>query len=171
MQTVQCLICGKEIEAKTKAALSMKLHAHMRMHLIMEEWRKKHGLKNPVLPTTNPLKQFCCQICGTCAPKKLLYHGQFEDRMSWLRNHYKSEHPAAFRQMYENPFPVKTQSTRTIKGNKYWYAGRSQYFSKAQLELRILLEQGIGGAITQKEGWYLLWTRKPVWVDLSEPLY
>jgi len=67
----------------------------------------------------------------------------------------------------KNPFPTKTQSTRTIKGNKYWYAGRTQYYTKARLELQILVEQGIGGAVTKQEGWYLLWTRKPVWVDLS----
>ncbi len=69
-----------------------------------------------------------------------------------------------------NPFPVKTKSTRTIKGNQYWYAGRTQFFSKAKVELRQLVERGIGGAVTQREGWYLLWTRQPVYLDLSEPL-
>lgn len=41
----------------------------------------------------NPLRQFCCSICGACAPKKYLPHGKFEERISWLRRHYKTRHP------------------------------------------------------------------------------
>ena len=51
----------------------------------------------------NPLKQFCCSICGKCAPRKLLPHGKFEERMDWLRKHYKSAHPQAFKSWYKNP--------------------------------------------------------------------
>ncbi len=49
----------------------------------------------------NPLSRFCCSQCGRCAPRALLAHGQFENRMSWLRHHYKNYHQSAFRQMYE----------------------------------------------------------------------
>lgn len=44
-----------------------------------------------------PLRQFCCSICGRCAPRKYLRHGQFANRMRWLRRHYKRYHPAKFR--------------------------------------------------------------------------
>lgn len=40
----------------------------------------------------NP-KRFCCRICGACAPPDLLKQGQFFERMAWLRQHYKTEHP------------------------------------------------------------------------------
>lgn len=38
-------------------------------------------------------KQFCCSICGACAPDELLAEGRFFDRMAWLRDHYKTTHP------------------------------------------------------------------------------
>jgi len=47
-----------------------------------------------------PLKQFCCSVCGRCAPRKYLAHGQFGNRMGWLRRHYKRYHPRKFRAMY-----------------------------------------------------------------------
>lgn len=45
-----------------------------------------------------PLEKFCCSVCGKCAPKKYLEHGQFSSRMRWLREHYKKEHPRKFKQ-------------------------------------------------------------------------
>jgi len=41
----------------------------------------------------NPLRQFRCSVCGAYAPKKVLPHGKFEERMRWLRSHYKRSHP------------------------------------------------------------------------------
>ena len=70
-----------------------------------------------------------------------------------------------------NPFPTKMQSTRQIRGKKYFYAGRTQFFDKARTELQQLVERGIGGAVTKREGQYLLWTREPIWVDLAELMY
>jgi len=48
-----------------------------------------------------PLKSFCCSVCGRCAPRKYLAHGQFGNRMRWLRRHYKRHHPKKFRAMYQ----------------------------------------------------------------------
>ena len=44
-----------------------------------------------------PLKKFECGICGAKAPKRLLEHSKFKDRMAWLRRHRKAKHPGAFR--------------------------------------------------------------------------
>jgi hypothetical protein len=44
-----------------------------------------------------PLKKFECSICGAKAPKSLLEHGKFKERMEWLRNHYKKKHPRKFK--------------------------------------------------------------------------
>jgi len=41
----------------------------------------------------DPIRKFCCRICGECAPKELLEEGRFPDRIAWLRSHYKSKHP------------------------------------------------------------------------------
>lgn len=40
----------------------------------------------------NP-KKFCCSLCELCAPEHLLQKGQFPDRIAWLREHYKANHP------------------------------------------------------------------------------
>lgn len=48
-----------------------------------------------------PLKGFHCSVCGKSAPKKYLAHGQLENRMDWLRNHYKRNHPRKFKEMYK----------------------------------------------------------------------
>lgn len=44
-----------------------------------------------------PLKQFKCSICGASCPKEYLAHSKFSERMTWLRRHYKRNHPRAFR--------------------------------------------------------------------------
>jgi len=41
----------------------------------------------------NPIKRFCCRLCGTCAPAELLQEGRFLDRINWLRRHYQEAHP------------------------------------------------------------------------------
>lgn len=38
-------------------------------------------------------KRFCCRLCGACVPENLLERGRGLDRISWLREHYKVEHP------------------------------------------------------------------------------
>ena len=47
----------------------------------------------------DPLRKFCCRICGECAPKELLEEGRFPDRISWLRSHYKEKHPGMWGKM------------------------------------------------------------------------
>ncbi len=54
-----------------------------------------------------PLKQFCCSICGRCAPKKLLEHSQFTNRLAWLRRHRAKYHPKAFKKSVKKA--VKTR--------------------------------------------------------------
>jgi len=48
------------------------------------------------LPKTegDPIRKFCCRICGECAPPRLLEEGKFLERISWLRHHYKEKHPS-----------------------------------------------------------------------------
>lgn len=48
-----------------------------------------------------PYKTFGCSICGKQAPIELRKHGTFEERMSWVRNHYKKYHPKKFKEMYK----------------------------------------------------------------------
>lgn len=48
-----------------------------------------------------PYKTYGCSKCGQQAPKKLRTHGQFGNRMSWIRRHYKKSHPRKFREMYK----------------------------------------------------------------------
>jgi len=44
-----------------------------------------------------PLKQYCCKICGACAPKEYLAHGKSKERIAWLRRHRQKYHPTAFK--------------------------------------------------------------------------
>jgi hypothetical protein len=50
-----------------------------------------HILVAPYL--IGPPKKFCCRICGECAPPELLKEGMFQERIQWLREHYKKAHP------------------------------------------------------------------------------
>lgn len=47
----------------------------------------------------NPIRKFCCRLCGECAPKELLEEGRFLDRISWLRSHYQAKHPGMWGKM------------------------------------------------------------------------
>jgi len=47
----------------------------------------------------DPIRKFCCRICGECAPKEFLEEGRFLDRISWLRSHYKAKHPGMWGKM------------------------------------------------------------------------
>jgi hypothetical protein len=55
------------------------------------------------------LKSWACSICGMQAPKELREHGKFNDRMRWLRGHYKLYHPDEFRRMYERMVETKKE--------------------------------------------------------------
>lgn len=44
-----------------------------------------------------PIASFGCSRCGKQAPKKLRAHGQFANRMSWLRRHLRRAHPVIFK--------------------------------------------------------------------------
>ena len=70
--------------------------------------------------------------------------------------------------MTTNPFPRKL-SLRKFGSKLFYYIGRTQYWSKADLEARTLRDEGMSAKVTQREGWYLIWATQPVWVDLSEP--
>ena len=62
----------------------------------------------------NPLRHFRCSICGAEAPKLLLAHNKFAERMTWLRRHYKRVHPEAFRKWYRRN-PAKAQPKKWAK--------------------------------------------------------
>jgi len=47
----------------------------------------------------DPIRKFCCRICGECAPLELLEVGKFLERISWLRQHYKEKHPGMWGKM------------------------------------------------------------------------
>lgn len=49
-----------------------------------------------------PLSSFRCSVCGAKAPEEYLEHGQFSNRMKWLRKHYKKKHPRLFKQWANN---------------------------------------------------------------------
>ena len=42
-------------------------------------------------------KSFKCSKCGKSAPTELREHGEFSERMAWIREHYKKAHPRTFR--------------------------------------------------------------------------
>jgi hypothetical protein len=42
-----------------------------------------------------------CKECGKEAPERLRKHGQFGQRMTWLRRHRKKYHPEQFRESIE----------------------------------------------------------------------
>ena len=76
----------------------------------------------------NPISQFKCSICGAEAPKNLLrtgpVRGQFQKRMSWLRNHRKKFHYSSFRRSVRkgvatragHPNPCGKKNPRAEKG-------------------------------------------------------
>ena len=62
----------------------------------------------------NPLAHFRCSVCGQNAPKSVLPHGKFEERMMWLRSHYARKHPGVFGK--RNPMKQPWQMTK-----QEWY--------------------------------------------------
>lgn len=60
----------------------------------------------------DPLRKFCCRICGECAPKELLEEGKFPERIAWLRHHYKEKHPGMWgKHMAAQSAVISTEST------------------------------------------------------------
>ena len=47
----------------------------------------------------DPIRKFCCRICGECAPEELLEEGKFPERIAWLRQHYEGKHPGMWGKM------------------------------------------------------------------------
>jgi len=45
-----------------------------------------------------PLQSYSCSVCGAKAPKELLKHGKYSERIQWLRRHYKRRHPQKFKE-------------------------------------------------------------------------
>lgn len=41
----------------------------------------------------DPVRKFCCRLCGECALPELLAEGRFPERMAWLKKHYEQKHP------------------------------------------------------------------------------
>jgi len=44
----------------------------------------------------DPIRKFCCRVCGECAPPELLEEGKFPERIAWLRRHYMEKHPGVW---------------------------------------------------------------------------
>ncbi|MBU0777956.1 hypothetical protein KKF82_06840 [Patescibacteria group bacterium] len=59
----------------------------------VESWQRPQTLELLASTEGDPIRKFCCRICGECAPKELLEEGRFLDRISWLRSHYQAKHP------------------------------------------------------------------------------
>lgn len=57
-----------------------------------------------------PLSQFKCSVCGKNAPRKVLEHGSYKERMDWLRKHYKENHPRKWAEW--NKKVAKTKKAR-----------------------------------------------------------
>jgi len=58
----------------------------------VEQYAKVEWLPQTV-KVGDPIRKFCCRICGECAPPDLLGEGKFPERIAWLRHHYKIKHP------------------------------------------------------------------------------
>ena len=56
-----------------------------------------------------PLKSFKCSICGASAPKTYLGHGEFQNRMKWLRRHREKYHPTAFKKSIKKGVKTRKQ--------------------------------------------------------------
>ena len=70
-----------------------------------------------------------------------------------------------------NPFPAKGLGKRRFAGQTYYYAGRTIYPSKARLVASELSSEGVSTKITSSRGaGSLLWTSRPMMLDLSEPI-
>jgi len=80
------------------------------------------------LATENPLSQFCCSVCAKeghrhCAPKRTLEHGGMEERMSWMRNHYKKYHPKLFAKQVKKGVTTRKANRKNeiVKVSVPWY--------------------------------------------------
>lgn len=62
----------------------------------------------------DPIRKFCCRLCGECAPPELLEEGRFPDRIAWLRSHYKSKHPGIWGKSNIGKLPQTTERGELI---------------------------------------------------------
>jgi len=60
----------------------------------------------------DPIRKFCCRLCGECAPKELLEEGRFPDRIAWLRSHYKVKHPGMWGKM--SPMTIDIEGAEPV---------------------------------------------------------
>ena len=65
-----------------------------------------------------PLTKFTCSICGKGAPKKLLEHGKFQERMDWLRRHRAKYHPVAHGKSVKKTVKTKKEVKPPTKPSK-----------------------------------------------------
>lgn len=56
-----------------------------------------------------PYKTWGCSICGAQAPKHLREHGNFAERMAWLRRHRKAKHPVAHKKSTKKAVRARTK--------------------------------------------------------------
>ena len=106
----------------------------------------------------NPIKH--CPYCS-----QTMLRMPYMRKLYWMCPHCMVANP-------RNLFPMKGTGARKFSGISHYYAGRTLYPSKAALVAQELRAKGIGVKITRsKSAGSLLWTTKPIWVDLSEPLY
>jgi len=59
-----------------------------------------------------PYKTWGCSICGMQAPVELRRHGQFANRMKWLREHYKLHHPDEFQKIMRKAVRTRARGRR-----------------------------------------------------------
>jgi hypothetical protein len=92
-----------------------------------------HTLYSPLVAPylIGPPKKFCCRICGECAPAELLKEGMFQERIQWLREHYKKAHPGKWGRRGKSPSVERTpRELETFKGYTVDY--RLKEFRKAE---------------------------------------
>ena len=92
-----------------------ELSAERQLGVDLAYLRDQEKLNLDLLASTegDPIRKFCCRLCGECAPKELLEEGRFLDRISWLRSHYQAKHPGMWGKMspmtVEDGEPVSPQ--------------------------------------------------------------
>ena len=104
-----CYFCAKKLTPKREPPILVKYGQR-----IVGACRK--CAEEGKFRLANPLRYFRCSICGTSAPKSLLPHSKFTERMSWLRRHYRSKHPVEFRRMYEKNPILEAIGTGVLTG-------------------------------------------------------
>jgi len=73
----------------------------------------------------DPIRKFCCRLCGECTPKELLEEGRFPDRIAWLRHHYKEKHPGMWGRIQVDLLP-STKKPFIKVGERVRFIGSSR---------------------------------------------